>query len=175
MRILAIDPGISNLGWAAFDGLELLDWGVDTPLSDSLTFNGKMNEKLIPIYEELEQRFHNFNIDRCVWELVPSFSSMSMREMITQMVGLIKSLAWSHRCLWREVTPIRLKMLTCHNRSASKDDMVDKVFDLFPNFPVVRGLPYDVYDAILLGWVAANLLDDSWAESPYRGPHCSGR
>lgn len=175
-RCLSLDPGASKLGWAIVDQIEevfpagqfryvVVDYGVlELPKRDKKRgFNTQMDESTQKVYRHFADLHSRYYITHVAWEMVPAFGAMSERERVAACLTAFKIAAWKEPIYgtmgW---TPRGMKKALTGNDKASKEQVKDKVFELFPDLAVVPDMPVDAYDAI--GIARVSLESGKWTK-----------
>ena len=119
MRVLAIDPSLSSLGYCIFEDGLLYDFGVIQPLN-------KADEQHIKLYQlanRLQQIIDEENIDKVVLEGL-SFGSISSSVRILGAIYFqILILCHINNLEWEEFAPTAVKKSATGSGKAKKPDM----------------------------------------------------
>lgn len=163
MIVLAMDPGVTNIGYAVLkkegERIQLLDWGCWNFKSTLEGFNNQMNDVLNQVYNGLKLLISHNRVTHVAWEIVPGFGGMSHQSKIITMVTALKCLSIQFQIPWTHYSPISVKKKATNLSKATKAEVKRWVITQYPDTDV-KGIPYDVYDAIMIGWVSLN--DNQW-------------
>ena len=160
MIVLTLDPGATSIGWSVLEFeentvIQVLDFGVFSPppheKSDS--FSKKSNDELVYILQHFSGLYSQYNITHVVWEIVPMFGQMAQNARIIAAASFFKCLCFQRELPFQEYTPREIKKKATGNAKAEKFEMREEVYRRFPTLPVISDLPWDAYDAILVGVV----------------------
>lgn len=159
MRVLSMDPGVTNIGYSVIYTKEvagviiptLTDFGAFTVGSEKEKFNDKMDEESFWTYNRFEELHNKYNFTHCCWEIPPSFGAMSQQSRILSNVSMFKSLIWKNNYIqFSSITPVGMKKALTGDGKASKKMVKDSVVGVFPELKGQELAP-DVYDAIGIG------------------------
>ena len=173
MRILALDPGATKAGWAVYDTAteQVLGFGIFSAfISEGQTFNQNINETSQQAHHFFKFIMSHYGVTRVCWEVVPGFGGMGYRDRVLTVASALKSLVWENELQWTEVSPNGMKKLATGSGKAEKHDIEREVFRRIENFPRVRSLPVDVFDAVMIALVCHERGE--WNE-PLRRPSFS--
>ncbi len=167
MKILGIDPGSTNIGWAVLEEVELeeyecpilRDWGFLSAKSSYKRFNSQMTDFHRQVYVYFESKLRERSITHIAVEL-PTIRRMSQGAKVIGTTTVLKCLAWQFGCQLQFLQPRTVKSTGTGCATATKEDVRQNVYDLYPNMPIVDNLPYDVYDAIMIAHVS--LVKGDW-------------
>jgi Holliday junction resolvasome RuvABC endonuclease subunit len=113
IKILAVDPGTKHMGIAAFEGTELVDYGVKTIRQGS-------EEIILAHLEEVvarligEKRPNYFVLER------NTFSQISQNYRLTLVISKMKHIAKKHGIVVREYDPRTIRKEICNDGNATK-------------------------------------------------------
>jgi Holliday junction resolvasome RuvABC endonuclease subunit len=152
-RILAINPGSRYIGWAAFRGPELLDWGVR--INSAKTPRGRIRVAGHIIKEALE-RFQSDTL--VVKRLHASRSSIAL----DRLADAIRELARRRKLTVHEYSITELEHALCPNVKGNKRQLAAEVTAKYPILnsdwqkEVANRHPYYVrmFEAVALGIVS---------------------
>ena len=159
MRVLSMDPGVTNIGFAVIDrhivaGVSiptLVDCGSFTVGSDLEKFNDKMDQESYRTFNRFEELHRVYDPTHCCWEIPPSFGAMAQQSRILSSVSMFKALVWkSPGIYFSSITPVGMKKSLTGDGKASKKMVQDSVTAIFPKLEGQKLAP-DVYDAIGVG------------------------
>ena len=113
IKILAIDPGTKHMGFAAFEGIELVDYGVKTIRQGS---EGIILQHLEEIISRLirEKKPDYFVLER------NSFSQIKQNYRLTLAISKMKYIAKKFGVLVYEYDPRTIRKAICNDGNASK-------------------------------------------------------
>jgi crossover junction endodeoxyribonuclease RuvC len=122
-RILAIDPGSRNMGWAVLDSEgKLIDWGTiktkpKTPQPETLLI-------LLQALEDLVAKFHPSRL-----ALEDLFFSRNVRSAmrVGEARGMVLLICAQHDLPHESFTPQKIKMVLTGSGKADKDQIADAV------------------------------------------------
>lgn len=152
MRVLAIDPSLSSLGYCIFEGGLLYDFGVIQPLNK----NDEQHIKLYQLTNRLQQIIDEENIDKVVLEGL-SFGSISTSVRILGAIYFqILILCHINNLEWEEFAPTSVKKSATGSGKAKKPDMwkalPDKIQQKFESrYKTISSGKYDIADAYHIG------------------------
>jgi crossover junction endodeoxyribonuclease RuvC len=151
--MVAIDPGMNQLGLAAFDGTKLSDYAV----------------KVIPIISSVHARLIALDevVDRYLEEKKPAeialekttFSSASQNGMLVLAYYKILAVARRRRLPVYEYVPISIRKSVCGNGHATKRDVMKVLISKYPELRVFAGMDrrwkerhyFNLFDAVAVG------------------------
>lgn len=174
MRVLSLDPGATKAGWAVYDvdNEDVVGFGVFSAfIEKGLTFNQNINETSRQAYHFFSFILDYYNVTHVCWEVVPGFGGMGYRDRVLTVASSLKTLVWEKSFPWTEISPNGMKKLATGSGKAEKHDVEREVYHRVEYFPRVRGLPADVFDAVMIGLVCHERGE--WNE-PVRRPSFSG-
>lgn len=153
--ILSLDPGSSKIGWALTTSSgETSDYGFLSPLEEvpkTIPFNHRMNllvrRLILPFKEKVNKA------DYVAWEIVPSFGQMSQRELVQATAITLKVITFQKKLPYQQFSPQGWHKEFLDKGKCTKKEVKDRV--LFFDKEIEDDLPFDVYDAIAIGKVAA--------------------
>lgn len=151
MKVFGMDPGVKNVGWAVVEE-GVVDFGVFDPSSQAVAFNDKLNEEMVSSVRFFREKLQE--VDAVAWEIVPSFGGMSQRDRVVGVASALKFVTWELGLPWVGRAPATIKKLATGNGKATKAEMKAEVFRRYPDTPVVKKMPVDAYDAIMIASVA---------------------
>ncbi len=154
--VLAIDPGTRHIGFAFFEGKQLVHYGVKT-----ISVNNSPNEKLVAGRRLILRLIRDFKPRKLVIE--KTFFANNRNSALLNVLGdEIRALGKSHGLAVQALAANTVRKFVCENGSASKDE-VAKV--CVARFPELR--PYlssdrkwkeqyhrNMFDAVALGMTA---------------------
>ena len=152
MRVLAIDPSLSSLGYCIFEDGLLYDFGVIQPLNK----NDEQHIKLYQLTNRLQQILDEENIDKVVLEGL-SFGSISTSVRILGAIYFqILILCHINNLEWEEFAPTSVKKSATGNGKAKKPAMwkalPDKIQQKFESrYKTISSGKYDIADAYHIG------------------------
>ena len=145
MRILGLDPGFANTGWALFDvssdgALSFVDGGVITTKKASKKTHVYASDdnmsRAASIFAELEAKLPDVSL--VAYEAMSFVRSASSMAKIGMMYGALAGLLQAHGLAGVSFTPQGLKDLTAGRSSATKDEVESAVLSEFPGIATVR-------------------------------------
>lgn len=123
MRVLGIDPGIANCGWAVLgDNGEVLDCGVI-----KTTIKLAHDERITRVYDELYRIASSFQVKQIANERLPYNSKMVSTSGINEVIGVIALLSSRIGVKRIEYSPMTAKKRIAGSAKASKDDVMAEV------------------------------------------------
>jgi Holliday junction resolvasome RuvABC endonuclease subunit len=150
--IFSLDPGVTKIGWALTNLYgKTIDYGLATDPCPDEPFNKRMNaliNYLIFFYSSHLDR----NVKCVVWEVVPSFAKMRNKDLVQATANTLKVLAFQRNLLYSEYQAREWHKLFLNNPNCTKEEVKAKVLELEE---IPKNKPYDVFDAIAIGKVAA--------------------
>lgn len=152
MRVLAIDPSLSSLGYCIFEDGLLYDFGAIQPLNK----NDEQHIKLYQLTNRLQQIIDEENIDKIVLEGM-SFGSISTSVRILAAIYFqILILCHINNLEWEEFAPTSVKKSATGSGKAKKSDMwkalPDKIQQKFESrYKTISSGKYDIADAYHIG------------------------
>lgn len=146
-RILAIDPGTKYMGFAAFEGTELVDYGVKTLKQGS---EGIILEHLEEIISRLimEKKPDVFVLER------NSFSQIKQNFRLMLAISRMKHIAKKQGILVFEYDPKTIRKVICNDGNASKIRVAQTIITSFAELKV-----FLQSDKVLVLRYNLNLLD----------------
>lgn len=162
ISVLAIDPGVVNLGWCVMT-TEYKTCVVVADLftckSDCELFNEKMNEESFQCLLHFESIIDQFGITHVAWELPPGFGGMGQQSRILSNIHSLKALVWQRGLYFDFFHPSQMKRLFTGDGTSDKEAVKREVIRRYPAFddthlPKKEQTQFDVFDAIGIGSVA---------------------
>ena len=129
IKILAIDPGTKHMGFAAFEGIELVDYGVKTIRQGSETIILKHLEEIISRLIK-EKKPDYFVLER------NSFSQIKQNYRLTMAISKMKHIAKKRGVLVYEYDPRTIRKEICNDGNASKKRVAQTVVSSFDELNV---------------------------------------
>jgi Holliday junction resolvasome RuvABC endonuclease subunit len=126
LRILAIDPGTHELGYALFEGSDLVDYGVKAPPSQRAP-----RELLTYLDSMLLRFFDERRLDVLVLEQ-NNFEHLKQNALLVLAVTRMKALAKRHNVTCFEYAPRTVRHMVCANGDATKKELSKIVAARFP-------------------------------------------
>jgi crossover junction endodeoxyribonuclease RuvC len=126
MKVLGIDPGLANLGWAVVSNDKVLECGV-------IKTQAKMQNdaRLLRIFEELElviDRHELYNAEMAN-ERLPYMAKMKSASSIGEVIGVLGLLCSFYKIRRYEYSPMAAKKSATGDGRANKDDMIKSARD----------------------------------------------
>jgi crossover junction endodeoxyribonuclease RuvC len=126
MKVLGIDPGLANLGWAVVSPERVIDCGV-------IKTQSKMQNdaRLLKIFEELElviDRNDLFGLDMAN-ERLPYSAQISKASSIGEVIGVLGLTCAFYQMKRYEYSPMSIKKAATGDGRASKDEMMQSARD----------------------------------------------
>lgn len=120
-RILGIDPGLANLGWAVVQGSNVLDCGVITTKASQ-----QRDIRLLHIYEELESIVdkHDMFKQHMANERLPYSAKMNSASSTGEVIGVIGLLSAFFQMYRFEYSPMAAKKSAVGSGKATKEEMI---------------------------------------------------
>jgi len=176
--VLAVDPGVTNLGWAILSSVRkftvVFDYGVFTCKSEEKAFNNKMDEENYQVLEHFTKLMNRYEASHVAWELPPGFGGMGQQSRIISNMTVLKTLVWQVGLPFSSVSPITMKKKFTGSAKAEKSEIRDEVIRRWPHFddsnkPKRERTAPDIFDSIGIGAVAIEM--NEWRKwSSVRGP-----
>jgi len=151
--LVAIDPGTTKLGLAAFEGKRLTDYAVKTIPRKPLVRN-----RLLLLEEVLERYLNEKRPAEIALERT-NFSSSTQNGLLVLAYYKILAIARRRRIRVSEYSPITVRKAVCGNGHATKQDVMKILISRFPELRVFSGSTrryqalhfYNMFDAIAVG------------------------
>lgn len=170
MKVLALDPGLTRLGYASCQLLDNGDYelglsGIITHSRGTEKFNEYLNSGIHNICEKFPYLITLTSPDIIVAELVPVGRLGSRSELVVAAITACKVIAYQAGLPWKDVAANSYKKALTGNGAATKGDIKKKVYELYPHLKQkdkderkrqrelgekVTGFPADLYDAIAI-------------------------
>lgn len=125
-RILAIDPGTREMGYASFDGEELVDYGIKS------IRHGRVTEGLLLTVERIVSRMFQEKQPFALAIEKNSFSQVRQNLRLSLAIGRIKAVARRHRVRVYEYDPRTIRKVVCNDGNATKRELARTVALRFP-------------------------------------------
>jgi crossover junction endodeoxyribonuclease RuvC len=151
MKVLGVDPGAVRIGVAVVNGQELVDHQLLSSRRKGMKFMEAMNERIIYSQREFTKLLDVHKPDLVAIEIVPAFGKMAHREQVVATTVVLKTLTVMRGIKLVEYAPRSWHKIWCGNASCTKEEVKQKVVELYG---VVPDMPFDVYDAIAIASVA---------------------
>lgn len=129
IRILAVDPGTRHMGFADFEGIELVDSGVKTIRQGSEKIILKHVDEIISRLIK-EKKPHYFVLER------NAFSQITQNFRLTLAVSKMKYIAKKLGVLIYEYDPRTIRKEICNDGNASKIQVAQTIVALFGELKV---------------------------------------
>lgn len=125
-RILGIDPGLANTGWAVIHGSTVIDCGVITTKASQ-----QRDARLLHIYEELESVVdkHDMFRQHIANERLPYSAKMASASSIGEVIGVIGLLSAFFQMYRFEYSPMSAKKSAAGSGKATKEEMIKSARD----------------------------------------------
>lgn len=152
IKIISIDPGTKHMGFASFEGIELLDYGVKTIKQGSVDI----------ILEHVDQI-----ISRMIDEKKPdylileknAFSQSKSNLRLAMVVEKIKKITKKKNVLTYEYDPRTIRKEICNDGNANKKRVAQTLIIFFPDLKVhlksekdyVLKYQMNMFDAVAVG------------------------
>jgi len=158
--IFCLDPGSSRIGWAIVDFDETIvslgSIGPGKGLGNNIPFNLKMNHIIKSLLDFYEDLLDNKDISHVAWEIVPSFGAMAQRELVQASATTLKVLAFQRGLPYQQFTPRSWHKDFMGVAKVTKQEVKAKVLEHSKVLsPLPDDAPFDTYDAIAIGIMAA--------------------
>lgn len=165
--ILAIDPGTRELGFAVFDGEELLYHGVK-----SIKVTGSPNDRLQKGRMIIERMFKDFDPDVLAIEKT-FFANNRNTSLLNVLIDELVTMAKRRGCRVIPLAASTVKKAICGNGRAPKIDVAKVVISQHPELKAYLGngrkwitqFQTNMFDAVAIGITARRLLDKEKKES----------
>ena len=152
IRILSIDPGTKHMGYASFEGVELVDYGVKTIRQGSV---GKILDHLEEI---INRQLKEKTPDYLVLEK-NAFSQIRNNLRLAMVVAKIKKVARKNCLLVYEYDPRTIRKAICNDGNATKKRVAQTLIIYYPELNVhlksdkdwVLRYHMNMFDAIAVG------------------------
>lgn len=131
MRILAIDPGSANVGYADLHGQELLDWG-----SRDLRLGGKTWNDVCRSLDKLVNRLVAEKRPDAVVLERNNFSVASHNARTASVANRIRTLARKNGTKLVEIGPRTVRRVVCSDGNASKGELARTVAMQYPELRI---------------------------------------
>jgi crossover junction endodeoxyribonuclease RuvC len=122
MKVLGIDPGLANLGWAVIDGDVIVDCGV-------IKTQSKMQNdaRLLRLFEELENIVDKHNLFGGVManERLPYGARMKSASSIGEVIGVLGLLCAFYQMRRFEYSPMSAKRQATGSGKATKEMVIE--------------------------------------------------
>lgn len=119
MRILGVDPGFANCGWAVIEDGAILDCGVIVT-----TVKEEHDARLRHIYEDLALIIRDYRVTCIANERLPYNSKMQGTSNIVEVIGLLGLLAAKVGVRRVEYSPMTCKKSMTGFGNANKEDVM---------------------------------------------------
>lgn len=135
MKVLGIDPGIANLGWAVLDGRRVLGCGVIKTQPRQ-----QHDARLYTIYTELEGIVDQYDLftGHMANERLPYGAKLQAASSIGEVIGVLGLLASFYQMKRFEYSPNAAKKDATGSGKATKDDIIRHARDLGWDGPLVE-------------------------------------
>ena len=177
MRVLGIDGGMTRLGIGAVrqegDSFRLITHGlIHHPRDPERTFNEHLNLGIAQIVNDLPRLLDLVNPEIIVSEFIPAGKLGANDSLVIAAVTTCKVIAFQFGIPWHDVAASTVKKELTGDGRATKVTVRNAVFDIFPLVEIRHqqmkaeqkqggekavGLPQDVFDALGIAVVGANL------------------
>lgn len=169
MSIFAMDPGITKIGISVLsDRGELLYYKLHSPEKQSGGVNEVLIKQLFQLMGEFEELFNEYEVDRVVSELVPSFGRMGQQSRILGVQNLLRVLAMKNSLLYAEIAPRSMKKKFTGSDKATKDHVKARVIEYFPELEKSEAT-YDVFDSIAIGLLGLDFAKEDFHDFRSKG------
>ncbi|SYZ72215.1 putative Crossover junction endodeoxyribonuclease RuvC [Candidatus Zixiibacteriota bacterium] len=153
IALVAIDPGIANLGLATFEGRKLTDYTVKTIPQRPL-----VRSRLLLLQEILERYLDEKHPSKIALEKT-NFSSSTHNGLLVLVYYKILAIARHKRIEVSEYSPITVRKAVCGNGHATKRDVMKILVSRYPELRVFSGSDrrykerhfYNLFDAVAVG------------------------
>lgn len=127
MKVLGIDPGIANLGWAVLDGRRIVACGVIKTQPKQ-----QHDARLFAIYTELENIVDKYDLfaGHMANERMPYGAKLQAASGIGEVIGVLGLLASFYQMRRFEYSPMAAKKDATGSGKATKDDIIQHARDL---------------------------------------------
>lgn len=128
--ILAIDPGLANIGFAIIDNHNekiILTKYLQTTSDDSTI------ERINQITSLVSSYIANYNIQHIVLEELYSFGKKVYLLQVSQVIGAISQLSIQSNIPLHRVNPSHMKKIITDNGRAKKDEILESIIDILPD------------------------------------------
>lgn len=153
MKILGIDPGIERLGWGVVEksGSKLvrINSGVKKTLKTS-----RKSARLLEIYQFLNELIKKERPDALITEKLFFAKNVKTALIISEVRGVILTVAEAHRLAIKEFAPLEVKVAICGYGRADKRAIANMV-KLMLNLPK-KELLDDETDALALAIIGSS-------------------
>ena len=151
MTIIGIDPGIAIVGYAIVTGSKrspiIHDYGV---LTTPVLEDGRTNERLLEIYNDLDNILDKYRPDVGVVEKLFFFQNQKTIIQVAQARGVILTLLAKYNVRLIEPTPLQVKQSIAGYGRASKNQMKILMQRLYKLKHTIT--PDDAADALAMGY-----------------------
>jgi len=152
-RLVAIDPGMNNIGLATFEGGRLSDYTVKViPSGSSIRSRLNLLDKVISQYFE-EKNPNIIALEKS------TFSAATQNSLLVLAYYRILGIARRRRVSIYEYVPISIRKFVCGNGHATKRDVVKVLISRYPELRVFTGTDRkwkerhnsNLFDAVAVG------------------------
>jgi Holliday junction resolvasome RuvABC endonuclease subunit len=131
-KLLGIDPGTRELGYACFDGEQLVDYGVKVPP------RGQPPKELLEHVDRLLLRLVEEKRPDVLALEQNSFSQIQQNALVTLLVVRMKALARKHGLAVAEYAPRTIRHAVCADGDATKAELARVLAARFPELRYYR-------------------------------------
>lgn len=152
IKIISIDPGTKHMGFASFEGIELIDYGV------KIIKQGSVDIILEHVEEIISRMIDEKKPDYLVLEK-NAFSQSKSNLRLAMVVAKIKKIAKKKGLLVYEYDPRTIRKEICNDGNASKKRVAQTLIIFFPDLKVylksdkdwVLKYQMNMFDAVAVG------------------------
>ena len=158
MRLLAIDPGFTRMGWAMWPGV--LDGGIpdsgviEGPNRDDFdSYSAYVNEGIEYFYSTWEENFSLWKWDCVVGERLTPVAASTQRVLALIAVSIVKVVAIRHEVEYVEIGATTVKKFVTGNGKATKAQVRRAMVKKYPHILTSKlgDIPFDARDALAIG------------------------
>lgn len=152
IRIISIDPGTRHLGFAAFEGIELVDYGVRFLKQGSVEIILRhLEETIVRLIDEKKPDYLALEKN--------SYSQIKNNLRMALVVTQIKKIAKRHGVPVKEYDPRTIRKEICNDGNSSKKRVAQTLIIFFPDLRVylksdkdwVLRFHMNMFDAVAVG------------------------
>lgn len=166
-RILGIDPGVANLGWAVI-GEEAGGYKLAAGGCFRTRAGRKMDERLGEIYEELSRVVAEYKVTGMAVEGVYFARNVKSALKVAEVIGVVRLCGRRRGLEVREYTPLQIKMALTGYGQAAKEQVEAMVRNFLKAEGFKSGHAADAAAVGLTDWFTNRRLEGRWREGYVR-------
>ena len=172
MKVLGFDPGMKRMGISVIErnelgNIELIDFGYfSNERNPKDPYNKFLNEAIQSLADAMPKIIYDYAPNIIVSETVPVGRLGNNTELVVAAITVVKVIAYQFGIPWIDMGANKIKLLSTDNGTASKAQVKNAVFNLFPQVKEehkkererqkaegiapskATGIPQDVFDGI---------------------------